>query len=45
MRLTSTSQVVPGDEYAAWLREAGFRDVRLRRSVHAPFQVLAVGVR
>jgi hypothetical protein len=42
-RLTSTSQVVPGDEYGAWLREAGFRAVRLKRSVLAPFQVLAIG--
>ncbi len=44
-RLTSTSQVVPGEEYGAWLREAGFRHVRVKRSVHAPFQVLAVGTK
>ncbi len=44
-RLTSTSQVVPGEEYAAWLREAGFGGASLKRSVHAPFQVLAVGVK
>lgn len=42
-RLTSTSQVVPGDEYAAWLREAGFTGVGLKRSVMAPVQVLALG--
>lgn len=42
-RLTSASQVVPRDEYAAWLREAGFGDVRLNRSVLAPIQVLALG--
>jgi hypothetical protein len=44
-RLTSTSQVVPGDEYGAWLREVGFRKVQLKRSVFAPFQVLALGIR
>ena len=42
-RLTSTSQVVPGEQYGAWLREAGFRRVRVKRSMLAPFQVLAVG--
>lgn len=42
-RLTSTSQVVPGEEYGAWLREARFHNVRVKRSVHAPFQVLALG--
>ena len=41
-RLTSTSQVVPGDEYAEWLREAGFAGVSLKRSVMAPVQVLAL---
>lgn len=44
-RLTSTSQVVPGDEYAAWLREAGFNGVRVKRSLMAPVQVLALGTR
>lgn len=44
-RLTSTSQVVPGDEYAAWLREAGFGRVRLKRSLMAPIQVLALGAK
>ena len=44
-RLTSTSQVVPGEEYATWLREAGFRDARVKRTVHAPFQVLALGTK
>lgn len=44
-RLTSTSQVVPGDEYAAWLREAGFTGVGLKRSVMAPVQVLALGTK
>lgn len=42
-RLTSTSQVVPGDEYLAWLREAGFGGLHLKRSLAAPFQVLASG--
>jgi len=42
-RLTSTSQVVPGDEYAAWLRAADFDRVSLKRSVMAPVHVLAVG--
>lgn len=44
-RLTSTSQVVPGDEYAAWLREAGFNGVRVKRSLMAPVQMLALGTR
>ena len=44
-KLTSTSQVVPGDEYAAWLREAGFQQVRLKRSLMAPVQVLALGTK
>lgn len=44
-RLTSASQVVPGDEYAAWLREAGFDDVQVKRSILAPIQVLAAGTR
>jgi SAM-dependent methyltransferase len=44
-RLTSASQVVPGDEYGRWLREAGFGDVKVKRSVLAPVQVLAVGVK
>ena len=43
-RLTSTSQVVSGDEYAAWLREAGFTSVGLKRSLMAPVQVLALGM-
>jgi 2-polyprenyl-3-methyl-5-hydroxy-6-metoxy-1,4-benzoquinol methylase len=42
-KLTSTSQVVSGDEYAAWLREAGFEGVSLKRSLMAPVQVLAMG--
>ncbi|MGE5360400.1 MAG: methyltransferase [Bacteroidales bacterium] len=42
-RLTSTSQVVPGEEYAAWLRAAGFGDVRVKRSPLAPVQVLVTG--
>jgi len=42
-RLTSTSQVVTGDEYAAWLRESGFNGVSLKRSLLAPVQVLALG--
>ncbi len=42
-RLTSASQVVSGEEYAAWLREAGFSGVALKRSVLAAVQVLAVG--
>jgi len=41
-KLTSSSQVVSGDEYAAWLREAGFNSVSLKRSLLAPFQVLVV---
>jgi len=44
-KLTSTSQVVPGDEYAAWLREAGFEEVSLKRSLMAPVQVLALGAK
>ncbi len=42
-RLTSESQVVSGDQYAGWLRHAGFARVQLKRSILAPVQVLAVG--
>jgi hypothetical protein len=42
-RLTSSSQVVSGDEYAAMLREAGFRRIRVKRSPMAPMQVLVTG--
>lgn len=42
-KLTSNSQVVSGDEYVAWLREAGFEEVSVKRSRMAPVQVLAVG--
>lgn len=44
-RLTSASECVCGEEYAAWLREAGFERVRLKRSPMAPVQVLALGTK
>jgi 2-polyprenyl-3-methyl-5-hydroxy-6-metoxy-1,4-benzoquinol methylase len=44
-KLTSTSESVSGEEYAAWLREAGFKGVRLKRFLMAPVQVLALGTK
>lgn len=44
-RLTSTSQVVCGEDYAAWLREAGFDGVRVKRPLMAPVQVLVLGTK
>lgn len=44
-RLTSTSQVVCGEDYAAWLREAGFERVRVKRPLMAPVQVLVLATK
>jgi len=44
-RLTSASQCVSGETYATWLRQAGFRGVRLKRPLLTPVQVLAVGIK
>jgi SAM-dependent methyltransferase len=44
-KLTSTSQVLAGEDYAAWLREAGFTRVRLKRPLLAPVQVLVLGTK
>lgn len=44
-KLTSASQCACGEEYAAWLRDAGFQDVRLKRSLLAPVQVLVLATK
>jgi hypothetical protein len=43
-RLTSTSGVASAATYERWLRDAGFRRVRSKRSVQAPNNVLCVGI-
>jgi hypothetical protein len=42
-RISSSSTCFRGDDYAQWLREAGFVDVRAVRSVRLPSRVLVVG--
>lgn len=42
-RLTSTAGAFHGDEYAAWLREAGFTAIRVARPVLSPGNVLVCG--
>jgi hypothetical protein len=39
-RLTSTARAFHGDDYAAWLRTAGFTRIRIARPALAPGQVL-----
>jgi hypothetical protein len=42
-RLTSQASCYRGDEYARWLREAGFTEVRVERPMLAPGRVLVTG--
>ena len=44
-RLTSSAAAYSGEEYAAWLAEAGYRDVRVRRPVLSPGAVLVTARR
>ncbi|HYK89887.1 MAG TPA: methyltransferase, partial [Acidobacteriota bacterium] len=44
-RLTSTSQVTTAKEYETWLRNAGFLQVRSRRSLRAPVNIMTIGKR
>jgi O-methyltransferase domain len=41
-RLTSTAATPPGESYARWLRESGFREVTVRRPRLSPGRVLVV---
>jgi hypothetical protein len=41
-RITSTSTCFRGDDYVSWLRDAGFRDPRVVRSVRMPSRMLVV---
>ena len=42
-RITSTSTCFRGDDYVTWLREAGFADAKVIRSVKMPSRMLVVG--
>lgn len=42
-RLTSTARCHSGGEYAAWMRDAGFREVRLARPILSPGSLLVTG--
>lgn len=42
-RITSTATCFRGDDYASWLTEAGFAEVRVVRSVRMPSRMLAIG--
>lgn len=44
-RLTSNSRAWRADDYAAWLREAGFAAVKVRRMLTLPGNVLVLGTR
>lgn len=44
-RLTSTARAYHAEDYAHWLREAGFRDVRLSRPMASPGKVLVTARR
>lgn len=44
-RLTSTAGAYHGDEYARWLREAGFRRVTVTRPMASPGKVLVTACR
>ena len=43
-RLTSSASLYRGDDYANWLRIAGFRNIRLKRPMLLPGRVLVIGV-
>lgn len=42
-RLTSTAGAYHGDDYKQWLRQAGFKDVRIKRPKLSPGSVLIIG--
>ncbi|MEY4515139.1 MAG: hypothetical protein RLZZ450_7261, partial [Pseudomonadota bacterium] len=42
-RISSTSTCFRGEDYAGWLREAGFLQVRVVRSLRMPSRVLVTG--
>jgi cyclopropane fatty-acyl-phospholipid synthase-like methyltransferase len=42
-RLTSSARCYSGMEYARWVREAGFREVRIARPLLSPGTVLVTG--
>jgi len=42
-RLTSTSGAFHGDDYATWLRDAGFEGIRIARPALSPGNVLVTG--
>ncbi|MBX7192569.1 MAG: methyltransferase [Sandaracinaceae bacterium] len=42
-RITSTSSCFRGDDYVGWLREAGFSQTRVVRSVKMPSRMLVIG--
>ncbi len=42
-RLISTAGAFHGDEYARWLREAGYADIRIARPALSPGNVLVTG--
>ena len=44
-RLTSTAGAYHGDEYARWLREAGFHSITVKRPAVSPGKVLVTGRR
>jgi hypothetical protein len=44
-RLTSTAGTYHGDDYAGWLREAGFRHVAVTRPAILPGKVMVIGRR
>ena len=43
-RLTSSASLHRGPDYATWLKEAGFRNVRVHRPTLAPGRVLVTGM-